>query len=94
VTPKNGHRFVTILLHYKEGANPFMERFGEKLRTLREQRGISLRQLTREFGFNSHSYLSGIENGKTKPSVEFVVKVADFFGVDVNKLVRDELELD
>lgn len=71
-----------------------MERFGEKLRTLRERRGISLRQLTREFGFNSHSYLSGIENGKTKPSVEFVIRVADFFGVDVNQLVRDELELD
>ena len=71
-----------------------MERFGAKLRTLRERRGISLRQLTREFGFNSHSYLSGIENGKTKPSVEFVIRVADFFEVDINKLVRDELELD
>ena len=71
-----------------------MQRFGEKLRILRKRRGMSLRQLTREFGFKSHSYLSAIEAGKTKPSVEFVVRIADFFEVDVNLLVRDELELD
>ncbi|MBV7336439.1 helix-turn-helix domain-containing protein [Chloroflexi bacterium TSY] len=71
-----------------------MERFGEKLRTLRQQRGISLRQLTREFGFRSHSYLSNIEAGKTKPSVEFVVRVADYFEIDINQLVRDELDVD
>ncbi len=71
-----------------------MERFGEKLRILRKRRGMSLRELTREFGFSSHSYLSIMEAGKTKPSVEFVVKIADFFGVDVNQLVRDDLELE
>lgn len=71
-----------------------MQRFGKKLRTLRQQRGMSIRELTRAFGFRSHSYISRIETGKTKPSIEFIIKVADLFDVSVDQLVRDELNLD
>ena len=71
-----------------------MQRFGEKLRIIRKQHGMSMRELTREFGFRSHSYLSDIERGKTTPAVDFIIKVADYFEVDINLLVRDELELD
>jgi len=71
-----------------------MQRFGEKLKLLRQQNGMTVRELSREFGFNSHSYLSRVESGKIKPSVEFVVRIADYFEVDINLLVRDELELD
>jgi transcriptional regulator with XRE-family HTH domain len=71
-----------------------MKRFGEKLRKLRKQSGLSIRGLTREFGFGSHSYISLIEAGKKKPSIELIIRVADRFGVSVDQLVRDELEID
>jgi transcriptional regulator with XRE-family HTH domain len=71
-----------------------MKRFGEKLRTLRKRHGLSIRKLTREFGYSSHSYISRIETGKTKPSIEFIIKIADRFGVSVDQLVRDELEIE
>ena len=71
-----------------------MERFGEKLRALRKRQGLSVRGLTREFGYKSHSYISKIETGKTKPSIKFIIRIADRFGVSVDQLVRDELEID
>lgn len=71
-----------------------MQKFGEKLRRLRQKRGISIRGLSREFGFRSHSYISRIETGKTKPSIEFISKVADFFEVTTEQLVKDKYEVD
>jgi transcriptional regulator with XRE-family HTH domain len=71
-----------------------MKRFGEKLRILRRRSGLSVRGLAREFGFSSHSYISEIETGKKRPSMELVIKIADRFGVSVDQLVRDELEIE
>jgi transcriptional regulator with XRE-family HTH domain len=71
-----------------------MQRFGEKLRTLRKRRGMTLVELTRALGYANNGYLSLIENGKITPRVEFVVKVATLFQVPTDQLVRDELELD
>jgi len=70
-----------------------MQRFGEKLRTLRRQRGMTLKELSRELGFKSHSYISTMEFGKKKPSVELVVKIADLFGVTTDQLLNDDLEV-
>lgn len=71
-----------------------MQRFGEKLRALRKQRGMTLVELARELGYVNNGYLSLIENGKIKPRVEFVVKVANLFQVSTDQLVRDEVEID
>jgi len=71
-----------------------MQRFGEKLRTLRTRRGLSVRALARDLGYATHSYISDIEAGRTTPRVEFIIKIADFFQVSLDQLVRDELELD
>ncbi len=71
-----------------------MQRFGEKLRTLRQQRSITLQELARELGFNSHSYISAIEFGKKQPSVELVIKIANLFGVSTDQLLKDDLEVD
>ncbi len=38
--------------------------------------------------------LSDIENDKKTPNVTHILKIADFFGVSVDVLVLDELELD
>jgi transcriptional regulator with XRE-family HTH domain len=70
-----------------------MQRFGEKLRTLREKRGLSMRELARELGFASHAHISRIEAGK-KPTLDFVMMIAQFFDVSFDQLLDDDMELD
>ena len=70
-----------------------MKRFGEKLRYLREQQGLTLRQLADELEV-SNGYISRMEMGHKIPNVTMVLKVADFFEADINQLLRDKLELD
>lgn len=71
-----------------------MPTFGEKLRTLRRQRGLTLRELAEALGFANHGYLGDLESGRRKPSLELALKIADFFGVPIEQLARDEIELD
>jgi len=70
-----------------------MQRFGEKLRTLRERRGLSQRQLCDLLEVHQ-SFLWALEQGRKKPNVEMVLKIADIFEVCTDRLLRDELELD
>ncbi len=73
-----------------------MLRLGEKIRLLREQRDLTLIELAVALGYPAHrnSYISEIETGKRTPKGDFILKVADFFGVTTDVLMRDELELD
>ena len=71
-----------------------MERFGEKLRILREKNDVSLRELANELGFSSHAHIGRIETGEKKPSAELVLKIARHFDVTTDHLMKDELELD
>jgi transcriptional regulator with XRE-family HTH domain len=71
-----------------------MARFGEKLRTLRLQRGMTVRDLAAALGYRGHSHISDIEQGKREPRMGFVVKVADLFQVTTDQLLRDELEVE
>jgi transcriptional regulator with XRE-family HTH domain len=71
-----------------------MQRFGEKLRTLRKQRGMTLQELASELGFATHSYLSKIERGQNMPTSQLILDVSRFFNVSADQLIKDELELD
>ena len=71
-----------------------MQRFGEKLRRLRKQRGITAQELALALGLAHRSHISNIESGRKRPSLDFVLNVAKFFDVSVDQLVKDELELD
>ncbi len=71
-----------------------MQRFGEKLRILRTQHRMTLKQLALELGFSAHGYISELETGKKKPTAEFVLNVARLFNVSTDRLLKDELELD
>lgn len=71
-----------------------MQRFGEKLRTLRKRRGLSLRKLASALGLATHSHLDRIESGQSKPSADLILKIADYFEVSIDRLMRDELDLD
>lgn len=70
-----------------------IQRFGEKLRTLRVSRGLTLQQLARALGFTAHGYISELENGKKQPTAEIVLKTARLFDITTDELLKDELEL-
>ena len=70
-----------------------MQRFGEKLRTLRQHHGLTVRELTRALGYTGFGYIHSIETGKVTPRVEFILKVADYFDVSLDVLLRDNQEL-
>ena len=70
-----------------------IQRFGEKLHTLRTQRGLTLKELAQALGHTSHSYISELETNKKVPTAEFVLNVSRMFDVTADVLLRDELEL-
>jgi transcriptional regulator with XRE-family HTH domain len=70
-----------------------LERFAEKMQWLRTKRGITQKQLAAELGVGK-SHINQIESGKRRPGAELVFKVADFFDVSADLLVRDELDLE
>jgi len=69
-----------------------MKKFGEKLLTLRQKHGLTIRQLGGMLDV-TNSYITQIETGRKTPSLKLAIKIASFFGVDINKLIKDELEL-
>ncbi|HEX8000834.1 MAG TPA: helix-turn-helix transcriptional regulator [Pyrinomonadaceae bacterium] len=71
-----------------------LQRFGEKLRSLRVSRDMTLSELATKLGHKTHSYLSELEAGKKIPTVEFVLNVAHLFNVTTDELLRDDLEID
>ncbi len=73
--------------------NESIQRFGEKLRLLRTQRDMTLKELAAALGYVAHGYISEIECGKKKPTVEFALNVARLFNVTTDLLLKDELDL-
>ncbi len=70
-----------------------MKRFGEKLRNLRTNKEMTLKELAHALGLTAHGYISEIEAGKKKPTADFVLKVARYFKVTTDELLKDELEI-
>jgi transcriptional regulator with XRE-family HTH domain len=70
-----------------------MQRLGEKIRFLRKQQNLTLRELAAIIGQVSHTHLGEIEGGHNLPSLPLLVKLADFFHVSTDQLVKDELEV-
>jgi transcriptional regulator with XRE-family HTH domain len=70
-----------------------MRRFGEKVRTLRERRGLTVRQLAPLLGIKSHSHIVQIESGKYKPSLDVLLKLMEVFEVGCDQLLNDDLEV-
>ena len=71
-----------------------MERFGEKLRTLRKQNGLTMRQLADVLDLKSTGHITELEKGRTYPSAHLVLKISLHFNVSADLLMRDDLELD
>ncbi len=70
-----------------------MERFGEKLRALRESHNLSIRQLAAKLEISSHSHIVNLEAGRKKPSLDLILKICDLFAVTPNQLLLDSEDL-
>lgn len=74
-------------------SNTEMMHFGQKLYTLRIQRQMTLKELAMAVGHTAHGYISELEAGKKRPTVELVIKLAHLFGVTTDQLLRDEVSI-
>lgn len=70
-----------------------MNRFGEKLHTLRKRQGLTLVQLGDRLGVYN-TYVSQLEKGKRTPNAAMILKISEIFNVTTDQLMKDELELD
>jgi transcriptional regulator with XRE-family HTH domain len=71
-----------------------IQQFGTKLRRLRHGHGLTLRELAAALGYAGTGYLSDIEFGKKYPTADLILKASRFFGVSMDQLAKDELDLD
>ncbi len=76
-----------------ENNNEIMKRFGEKLRTLREREGLSLRQLGEKLDV-SKNYIWTMEMGHKTPNIAMLIKIARLFNVTADQLIMDDQDLD
>lgn len=68
---------------------PVRQRVGATLRTLREDRGLSLVTVA-DAASISPSHLSRVERGRTVPGYDVLARIADALDVDLGDLTADE----
>ena len=78
----------------RERGDSFGSCFGDALRELRAERGISQETVALEAGLN-RGYYSGIERGVRNVALANIVKIAEALGVPASEmLIRAEQHLD
>ncbi|MGA9173778.1 MAG: helix-turn-helix transcriptional regulator [Thermoactinomyces sp.] len=65
--------------------------FGQRLRFLREQRGLTQVDLAKKTGIKNHT-LSNYERDERFPTPDSLAKLADFFGVTTDYLLYGKTE--
>lgn len=60
--------------------------FADRLKTLREKRGLGREQLAERLGLSYHA-IAKYETGKRSPDQETILKIADYFNVSVDYLL-------
>ena len=70
-----------------------MTRLGAKVRVLRRQRGLILREVAGVIGVH-YTHLQKIEAGRKRPSADVILKLAALFDVTADQLMRDDLDVD
>ena len=66
-----------------------MKIFGKRLREVRKSKKITQQELADRLGIKRNTY-SDWENGKTEPSFENLIKLADLFEVSLDCLLGRE----
>ena len=63
--------------------------FGPTLRKYRQAAGLSQEELGARLGYETANYISCLEIGTRKPSVELLFKIANALGVNASELIQD-----
>jgi transcriptional regulator with XRE-family HTH domain len=63
-------------------------RFGEKIRAVRERKGMTMRQVAAQAGL-SESLISQIERNRVSPAIDTLLKIVDILDIDLDYLFRD-----
>lgn len=61
---------------------------GKKIRTLCENHGINCSDLAEMLGFTGHQAVYNWSEGKTKPTLENMIKISYLLGIDVKEIVQ------
>ena len=69
------------------GKTEILEAFGEQVRELRRQRGLSQERLAAEAGLD-RTYVGGIERGERNVALLNIVKIARALGVPPTRLLE------
>jgi transcriptional regulator with XRE-family HTH domain len=62
------------------------EKFGNRLKTLRKEKGLSQEELALKSGLN-RPYISAIEKGKRNVSLEVMEKLAEAMDIEIRGLI-------
>jgi transcriptional regulator with XRE-family HTH domain len=68
--------------------------FGEKVRLLRRQSGMTQTELAHQVGLASHGHITNLETGRDTVSLDIVVRLARTLGVTIDYLLRDSIPAD
>jgi transcriptional regulator with XRE-family HTH domain len=63
--------------------------FGDKLRMLRQQHGLTQLVLAQHVGLAAHTHIGKIETGHDVPSLDLIIRIASVLGVSTDYLLRD-----
>lgn len=64
-----------------------MEATGNNIARMRKQKGITIRQIQEEMGFNTPQAIYKWQNGTTLPSLENLVVLAEMFETTIAEIV-------
>ena len=65
------------------------EKFGQKVKTMREEKGFSIEQLANVSNVD-RNYISNIEKGKRNVSIEVIEKIVNAFDIDLGVFFNDK----
>lgn len=68
--------------------NTITYRFGDKIREIRERRGITLKAVADKVGL-SESLISQIERNRVSPSIDTLFAIAEALDIDIDHLFKD-----
>ena len=66
------------------------QQLGKNIQFFRKQKGMTQAQLAEVAGY-SHTYIGSLENGRSKPSLEAVIRIANLLDVTPDQLLHDSL---
>lgn len=77
-----------LVLHKLKPNNPF---YVENIKYLRKKHEMTQEDMANLLGYKGKQGYNALETGKAKPNVDDLEKLADFFGVTLDQLVKQDL---